>query len=119
MENALAKRWMDFLAAEGYRPSFELNEDDPTFVHLELAYDLGAGRDPDQLARTANQINASLKGAKATVDGDAATARFHLEWFQEELPSLALLERCLSQLATAAGQLFDRLEPAEPVKALA
>jgi hypothetical protein len=142
MENALAKRWMDFLAAEGFRPSLELNEDnterfrlrfkaegkkyslyldeeDPTFVHLELAYNLGDGRDLDQLARTANEVNESLKGAKTTVDADGGTARFHFEWFQEELPSLALLERCLSQLATAAAQLFERLGPAEPVKALA
>ena len=94
MENALAKRWMDFLAAEGFRPSLELNEDntersrlrfkaegkkyslyldeeDPTFVHLELAYNLGDGRDLDQLARTANEVNESLKGAKTTVDADA------------------------------------------------
>jgi hypothetical protein len=142
MEIALAARWMDFLAAEGFRPALELNEDntersrlrfkaegkkyslyldeeDPTFVHLELAYNLGVGRDLDQLSRTANEVNESLKGAKTTVDADASTARFHLEWFQEELPSLALLERCLSQLATAAGRYFERLGPAETSKALA
>ncbi len=142
MENVLARRWMDFLASEGYRPSLEVNEDntersrlrfkaegkrfqlfldeeDPTFVHLELDYNLGEGRDLDQLVRTANEVNETMKGAKTTVDGDCETARFHLEWFQEELPSLALLERSLSQLATAAAQYFDRLGPAEPVKALA
>ena len=65
------------------------------------------------------RCNGSLKCAKATVDDDAATVRFNMEWFQEDLPSAQLFERALSQLAAAAAQFFEKLGTVEPVKALA
>ncbi len=142
MEKALAKRWMDLLGKEGYRPLMEVNEenpawsrlqfkaegktyqvlvdeDDPTFHHVLLSYDLEPGRDMGLLARIANQVNEDLKGAKATVDHGAEVVRFHLEWFHEELPSARLLDRTIWQLATAATEFFEKVRAAEPVKALA
>jgi hypothetical protein len=133
---------MDFLGEEGYRPVMEdhedsaawsrlrfkaegkkcqtfVDEDDPTFAHVQLSYDLRNVRDQGLLVRIANEINGSLKCAKATVDDDAATVRFNMEWFQEDLPSAQLFERALSQLAAAAAQFFEKLGAVEPVKALA
>jgi hypothetical protein len=142
MDNALAKRWMDLLGNEGYRPVSEVNEDnpawsrlqfraegktymvlvdenDPTFHHVQLAYDLRDRHAPGALARAANHVSQRMKGAKATVDDDASSVRFHLEWFQEEFPSATLLDRILSQLATAASEYLEKLGAVEPIKAMA
>jgi hypothetical protein len=142
VEKTRAKQWMDFLGEEGYRPVMEdheenpewsrlkfkaegkkcqafVDEDDPSFAHVQLSYDLRDGRDLGVLARIANDINGSLKCAKATVDDDAATVRFNMEWFQDGLPSAQLFERALCQLAAAAAQFFEKLGAVEPVKALA
>jgi hypothetical protein len=142
MERKHATEWKEFLAHEGYRPELEVNEDKPTqcrlrfkaegrtylayldeadtaFAHLELAYNVREGRDLGTLVRLANEVNALLKGAKTTVDREADVVRFHLEWFLEGIPPLRVIERSLSQLASAASAFFDRLAENEPVKALA
>ncbi len=137
MENTLATRWMELLAQEGYRALLDVNqenealsriafkregktyelhldENDPTFAHLELAFTVDAQRhERDLLVRVGNENNQCLKAAKTTIDARGDGARFHMEWFQEGMPTPGVLDRILAQLATAAREFFEKVGAAE------
>lgn len=132
-ESGAAKRWMDFLAEEGYRPALDVNpeqprhsalafmcegrrlllfvhEDDPSYFQLTLAYDTqGLAADDVALLRAANTVNDDAKVVKVIVDRDHGAAYFQIEAFADALPSPAVLRRSLSQLRHAADAFFERL----------
>jgi hypothetical protein len=140
-QDTLAGRWKDFLTKEGYRPSVVVNdenphhvsvqfkadgrrisvlvdEQDPTFLHVDLSYVLEEGRGHARLLEIANSLNTSLKVVKVTVEQRDKVAHFAVEVLGETLPSGEVLERLLSLMRSAADQFLERVEM-EPPRALA
>jgi hypothetical protein len=139
----LADRYLELLAEEGYRPRLErhpeqahlsriefkvegvkfnvfLDEEDPAFFQLSLAFDLGARSFGDTaLLAAANHLNDEMKAVKATIDRDANVARFHYEAFVEGPPSSEILGRSMFQLRRASDDFFERIRPVEAPTALA
>lgn len=130
----VVERWCDLLAEEGYRPRPELkegsaphwfipfkhegtrfgvylDEKDPTYMQLELAYTVDPTIAPlTTLLEVANEINSLTKGVKVTVSPAGDSAWFMLEWFSESVPSPAVLGRLLSQARHAAEEFFEKRE---------
>jgi hypothetical protein len=141
--HGLADRYLELLANEGYRPKLErhpeqphlarvefkaegakfnvfLDEEDPGFFQLSLAFDLGARNlDDTALLAAANHLNDEMKAVKVTVDRDANLARFHYEAFVEGPPSSEILERSMFQLRRASDDFFERIRSVEAPTALA
>ncbi len=139
----LADRNLELLAEEGYRPRLErhpeqphlarvefraqgakfsifLDEEDPGFFQLSLAFDLGArSLGATALLAAANHLNDQVKAVKATVDRDANVARFHYEAFVEGPPSSEVLDRSMFQLRRASDDFFERIRSVEAPTALA
>jgi len=133
----LASRWKEFLIEGGYRPTVAVNdedpryasiqfkaegrrfavlvdEEDPSFLHLDLGYVLEDVRSDVGLLEIANTLNASLKVVKVTVEDGERLAHFQAESFGEALPSSETFERLLSQLMLAADQFLERVQLDRP-----
>ena len=133
---SLARRHLDLLAEEGYRPVFEpdedgrsasitfkaegkqfvllVDEDDETFFHLGLGFALDAGHDVQAAIATANELNERWKGVKVTVLAEHRSIRFQIESL---LPGGTcpppLLDRALQLLRGASTEFFEgRRSPA-------
>jgi hypothetical protein len=134
----LARRYLDLLADEGYRPTVASDGDEPTvlsfksegemylllvdesdqqFFHLATAWDLG---DADLALATsrANELNEELKGVKLTVWAPEKSVRLHVECFVDEAPaSMAVIERSLAALRLGTSRFFEPLPVREHLDA--
>ncbi len=130
-------KMMDHLAEEGFRPHLEgpddkgcatisfkaegtlfavLTEDnDPSYLHLVVYYQLDR---PDQLPASlavANEMNVRWKAVKSVVDEAAQGVSFHVEVFLEDPERFgAVLERGLSVLRATADGFFEALSERPP-----
>jgi hypothetical protein len=103
--------WFVGFKQEGTRFGVYLDEKDPTYMQLELAYSVDPSIAPvTTLLEVANEINARTKGVKVTVSPARDSAWFMLEWFSEAVPSPEVLGRLLSQARHASRQFFDKRE---------
>lgn len=127
---SVARRHLDLLAQEGYRPTFEpdgdgrhavlsfkaegrqfvllVDEEDEAFFHLGLGFSLDEAHDLPATLAVANELNERWKGVKVTVVPEERALRFQVESF---LPGGAcppeLLGRCLDLLRGAAAEFFE------------
>jgi hypothetical protein len=140
-ENNLRERWMDLLGEDGFRPHLEANEQeparcriafksegaryelylddrDPTFFNLSLAYVLGKHASAPDFAvlAAANDESRRAKATKVTVDLEERYATFSIEGFSEAPPSTEVFERMIGQCSSSADCFFKRLsESSRPV----
>jgi hypothetical protein len=135
----VAKRYFDLLAEEGYRPKIGssennhsilrfksegtvfllfVDEDDESFFHLALTYDLGDGvADMAGAMSRANDLNADYKAVKVTVHPAEQSVRFHVEAFLEDLATLSVIQRCIGALRDAARAFFEPARAADRLDA--
>jgi hypothetical protein len=133
LEQSLSQRWLDLLAAEGYRPQLHTNDlepsrtrlyfksagephflyldaRDPLFFQLSLKFRLADDDAPDfALLAAANERNRLTKATKVSVDLQGREACFDVEGFLDGPPSGAVLERMISQCRLAADRFFALL----------
>lgn len=126
----VAAAYLTVLTEEGYRPKVECVEgecttiafkaegtrfllfaleDDPEYLRLGAAFELGAGglQDPAALARIANDVNDRTKGVKAVLDPELNGVRFMVETFLTgQRVTGALVARATSAVQTAANDFF-------------
>ncbi len=139
---SLARRYLEFLADEGYRPRCEddpdddsfkvlsfksegqtfilfVYEDDPDYFNIGFAFDRGEGpHDPAALANMARDVTESVKGVKCILGLQDNSVRLQVETFLGgATPTAALLERLLAALRHAATQVFEKRVPPERLDA--
>jgi hypothetical protein len=129
----VAAQYLEFLAAEGYRPRYDDDmedehykvivfkmegemfllfayEDDPDFFCVGHAYSAQGGE--VTLAKRAQHVNDTVKGVKCQVVAEDHQARFSVETFLGGAkPTGALLRRSIDALRYAARVFFERQEP--------
>lgn len=138
----LARRYLKFLADEGYRPRREddpdddsfkvlsfkseaqtfilfVYEDDPDYFNIGFAFDLGDDpHDPAALANMARDVTESVKGVKCILGLEDNLVRLQVETFLAgATPTAALLERSLAALRHAAALVFKLGVPPERLDA--
>lgn len=128
----LVTRWLDLLTEEGYRPKAEqreeaphqwrvnfkqegvafgvyLDEQDPDYTQLELAYSLDPAVAPlAALLAAANLVNSETKAVKVTVSPEGNAAWFMMEWFSDTIPTPKILDRLVSQARHGASEFFEK-----------
>jgi hypothetical protein len=135
----VAKHYFDLLAEEGYRPKVSrsddnqsalrfksegvgflliVDEDDDSFFHLSLAYELGDGvADMAGAMSRANDLNADYKAVKVTVHPAERGVRFHIEAFFDAPATLPVIQRSIGALRNAARAYFEPARPADRLDA--
>lgn len=131
------QRLRDFLAAEGFRPWVEEEEDrprtiyfkaegrtfsvrasdaDPDFVQVAYGYGLDEPwRDERLLLRTALRVQGEVKVVKVYLPPRLDFVEFQAELFLGGHPlGLDLLERCLAALRSTAKAFYDAVQPEVP-----
>ena len=134
----LATRYLDLLSEEGYRPKLDesdprhavitfkaegksvllfIDEDDESFLHLGVAFDLG-NLDGAAALDQANQVNEELKVVKVTICLPDRAVRFNVEVFLEKGPAgMALLQRGIGALRSAVARFFEPVRSVEHLDA--
>lgn len=133
----VAEKYLELLAAEGYRPRREseergadivfksegglyrlsVDEVDQDFLSLSLCYSLDEGLPMDRQLHLANAGNEHWKVVKITVHPAGEAVRFQFEAFGRLTSEL--LHRALHILQEAARRFFGELRDWMPPKALA
>jgi hypothetical protein len=138
-----AGRWLDLLAAGGYRPRLErspdrpdlsvvafehegselvlfLDDADPGYYQLAVTYGTeGVPADAATLLGCANAHNDRARVVKAVVDLEGEAASFLVEAFAESPPSADVLQRSIYQLRRAAEEFFERVRASALPRAMA
>lgn len=132
-----AQQLRKLLSAEGYRPRLDQGDGQPSTIHFKVEGDEfqlccweddpgfvqlctgrllgGATHDEPTLLRAANEVQAKVKVVKVWLPASGEFVEFQVELFLSGHPlSPELLQRCISTLRYAVGELTQRVIPEVP-----